>query len=198
MNYDNGAPISALLNTKEFIGTTEVTWSEGGRIQVWFDGDRTQAKPRPSEVYDYSKTALKGVLDNLRASDGKTTKTQYLGNGFKIIFNIKFAERRKDLFNFDFVDGKIVQGTSYECREYSAGKTYAKTAEAYVKNLPSFLEVDGTYRVHSDGRLEKIRDRTFENMKRFEFPAITVIAQQSTKKRVKNGSNSIPDYAEAA
>lgn len=196
MNYDNGAPTSALLNTKEIIGQTEVTWSEGGRIQVWYEGDRS--RKRPSEVYDYSKTALKGVLDNLRASEGTTTKSPYQGNGFKIIFNIKFSERRKDLYNFHLVEGFIVPGNSHQFKEYTAGKTYAKVAEANIRFLPDFLEVDATYRVHPNGKLEKIRSRTFENMKRYEFPVITIIPSQAAKKRKPNGENPILDYAEAA
>ena len=199
MNYDNGIPTSAILNAEELIGTTLVKWSEAGRILVYFAKDLKAQKPRPSEVYDYSKTALKGVLENLRASDGETTQSPFLGNGYRALFNIKFAERRRDLYNFTFLDGKIIPGSKYLCKEYEAkARTSAKHMACFVNVLPSFVEVDGTYRVHNDGRLEKIRDRTFESMKRYEFPVVTFIPEQATKKRKIDDKNSLPDYAKAA
>nr|CAI3971175.1 hypothetical protein ORM20_00126 [Ochrobactrum phage ORM_20] len=199
MNYDNGIPTSAILNSQENINGTIVKWSENGRILVYYPSDMKKPKPRPSEAYDYSKTAIKGVLENLRASNGTTTQSPYLGNGFVLIFNIKFFERRRDLHTFDLVDGKIVPGKNHECREYEAKtRNNAKTTKSDIRELPPFLDVDGTYRIHSDGSLEKIRDRTFESSKRYEFPVFTIIPQTETRKRKTNGKNSLPDYAKAA
>ncbi|QIW87681.1 hypothetical protein Ab1vBOLIVR5_gp33c [Agrobacterium phage OLIVR5] len=170
------SPSAVKLNEEETIHGRRIKWSEKGRILVYCKQGR-----KIVEVYDYSATALKGVRDNLTASNGETTASTHIGGkGWVFYFNSSYA-RIHEKPTFSFAEGKFDhEGNDYEILE-TARKTANDHFYAYCSELPEFLEQDATYRVHPDGSLEKVRSRTFENRNRFDFPVFTVVPVQSKR-----------------
>ena len=159
-----------LLNQEEIICGRKIRWSEKGRILVY-----CKTGENIVEIYDHTATALKGVRENLTASNGETTASTHVGGkSWMFIMNEKFVEKYPEMISFDFENMKLVPGQKYIVQIREEISSY----RAYVDKLPDFLEQDATYRVYPDGTLGKVRSRTFENRNRFDFPALTVIPDQ--------------------
>lgn len=196
MNYEDTRKPAQQLNKKEMYGDTEVRWSENGRIIVLFRDGR-------KEVMPWSRSAYKQLVKNLTASNGLTLHeiAKEKIHGYRISFNERFdtllLHKFPDGIRFDpnipFVensdDRKLIKRLHTTGRKDSYGqnvKFHYVIAHLRKNELPSWMELNSTYRVHADGSIELVKRLSIVNRSdRHDFPAFTVTAQGENVKNEK-------------